>query len=321
MKHLRIGLAAVAMLWGGGVLAQADTFPSKPIIMVVPFSAGGGTDQVARLVAQKLSESIKTSVLVDNRPGASAQIGTRSVVDAAPDGYTLLVGTTSLINGPYLFSSLPYDASKQLRPVASLADLSIVLAVNSQLGVKSLSSFIDLAKNKKGQFNYGSAGAGTTLHMSAEWLKAKGGFEATHIPFKGSGGAVAALGGGQVDFNMENLGPVLPMVSAGRVNLLAIAAPQRHPSIPDVPTMKEAGLPKVNLSTWIFLMAPAATPNAVIARLNKEINQILEQPDVKQQLFAKGFVPTGGTLDDMSKTHEERNDSVERNHQDRQHHD
>lgn len=299
MKNLRIGLAALALLWGGNALA--DTYPSKPITMVVPFAAGGGTDLVARLVAQKLSESMKTPVLVDNRPGASSQIGTRYVVDAQPDGYTLLIGTTSLINGPYLFDKLPYDANKQLRPVASLADLSIFLAVSNKLGVKTFPAFVELAKKGKGATNYGSAGAGTTLHMSAEWLKSKAGFEATHIPFKGSGLAVAALGGGQVDFNMENLGAVLPMVQAKRVELLAIAAPKRHPVMPDVPTFGELGLPEVNLSTWIFLMAPAATPEPVVARLNREINQVLQRADVREQLLSNGFVPTGGSTADMLK--------------------
>lgn len=305
MKLLRIGLAALTLLWAGNALA--DTYPSKPITMVVPFAAGGGTDLVARLVAQKLSESMKTPVLVDNRAGASSQIGTRNVVDAQPDGYTLLIGTTSLINGPYLFAKLPYDANKQLRPVASLADLSIFLAVSNKLGVKTFPAFVELAKKGKGTMNYGSAGAGTTLHMSAEWLKSKAGFEATHIPFKGSGLAVAALGGGQVDFNMENLGPVLPMVQAKRVELLAIAAPKRHPVMPDVPTFGELGLPEVNLSTWIFLMAPAATPGPVVAQLNREINQVLQRADVQEQLLSNGFVPTGGSTADMLKRMDKEN--------------
>lgn len=302
MKYLRSLAAAVATL---GILVAhpvyADTFPSKPITLIVPFAAGGGTDVVARLVAQKLTESLKSPVVVENRAGASAQIGTRAVIEAPADGHTLLVGTTSLINGPFLFPKLPYDASKQLRPVASLADLPIYLAVSSQLGVNTFPAFVEAAKKSKGSFNYGSAGPGTTLHMSAEWLKTNAGFEATHVPFKGSSGAVAALGGGQVQFNMENLGPVLPMVAAKRVNLMAIAAPQRHPKTPDVPTFGELGLPTINLSTWIFLMAPAGTPEAVVTQLNGAVNQVLQRADVKEQLFSNGFVPTGGSTAEMLK--------------------
>ncbi len=307
MKHVRkfaFAIAASAILVSqSDIHAQsaASAYPSKPVTMIVPFSPGGGTDVVARLVARKLSDSLKSPVVVENKAGASTQIGTRAVVEAPADGHTLLVGTTSLINGPFLFAKLPYDAAKQLRPVASLADLTIYLAVNSELGVTTLPAFVDLARKNKGKFNYGSAGPGTTLHMSSEWLKANAGFEATHVPFKGSSGAVVALAGGQVQFSMENLGPVLPMVQSKRVNLLAIAAPQRHPKTPDVPTFKEFGLPDVNLSTWIFLMAPAATPDAVVSRLNAAVNEILQQPDVKEQLFSNGFFPTGGSTADMLK--------------------
>jgi tripartite-type tricarboxylate transporter receptor subunit TctC len=304
--HRLFGWVAILSLATLAPVAYSQTvaptsFPAKTITMVVPFSPGGGTDQVARLVAKHLFETFKTPVVVENKAGASTQIGTRAVVEAAADGHTLLVGTTSLINGPFLFAKLPYDASKQLRPVASLADLPIYLAVNSGLGANNLPGFLDLARKNKGAFNYGSAGPGTTLHMSAEWLKTNAGFDATHVPFKGSGDAVTALAGNQVQFNMENLGPVLPMVQAKRVNLLAIAAPQRHPKTPDVPTFKEFGLPDINLSTWIFLMAPAGTPDAVVARLNAAVNEILQRADVKEQLFANGFVPTGGTTADMLK--------------------
>ena len=292
---------AVAIL--GALLTQlafAQAYPSKPVALVVPFAAGGGTDIVARLVADRLREPLKGNVIVENRPGASAQIGNRYVVESAPDGHTLLVGTTSLINGPALFPKLPYDAEKQLRPVVSLADLPIFLAVNRKHDVKTVREFIDMAK-KSGGLNFASAGPGTTLHMSSEWLKLNGGFQATHIPFKGSSGAVVALGGGQVDFSMENLGPVLPMVQQNRVRLLAVASHQRHPQVPHVPTLGESGLPDVNLATWIFLMAPAATPDSVVALLNKTINQILASADMKEKLLEQGFIGTGGTIEDMRK--------------------
>jgi tripartite-type tricarboxylate transporter receptor subunit TctC len=281
-------------------LASAQTYPSKPVALVVPFAAGGGTDIVARLVAERLREPLKQNVIVENRPGASAQIGNRHVVESAPDGHTLLVGTTSLINGPALFKNLPYDAEKQLRPVISLADLPIFLAVSTKHSAKTVREFLEMAK-KTGNLSFASAGPGTTLHMSSEWLKLNGGFDATHIPFKGSSGAVVALGGGQVDFSMENLGPVLPMVQQNRVRLLAVASRERHPQLPDVPTLGQSGLPEVNLATWIFLMAPAATPDAVVTLLNKTVNQILARPDMREKLLEQGFIGTGGTIEDMQK--------------------
>jgi tripartite-type tricarboxylate transporter receptor subunit TctC len=298
MNLIRIGAAALGVLAAQFAFAQA--YPSKTISLVVPFPAGGGTDIVARMVAEKLREPLKGSVVVENKPGASAQIGNKFVIDAAPDGHTLLVGTTSLINGPALFPNLPYDAAKQLRPVVSLADLPIFLSISTQKSsAKTVREFVEAAK-KATNLNYGSAGPGTTLHMSAEWFKANTGIQAVHIPFKGSGPEVVALAGGQVDFAMENLGAVQPMVQAGHVRLLGVASPSRHPHVPDVPTFKEAGLPEVNLATWIFLMAPAATPDAVVALLNRTINDILRQPDTKEKLLAQGFVQTGGTVEEMA---------------------
>jgi tripartite-type tricarboxylate transporter receptor subunit TctC len=267
----------------------------------VPFPAGGGTDIVARLVAQKLSESLKGNVVVENKPGASAQIGTKYVVDAAPDGHTLLIGTTSLVNGPALFGNkLPYDHNKQLRPVISLADLAIFLSVNAQkFSARTVKEFIERA-SKTPNLNMGSAGAGTTLHMSGEWFKLAIGLQALHVPFKGSAPEVAALAGGEVDWAMENLGAVLPMVQVGRVRLLAVASPARHPQAPDVPTFKEAGLPDVNLSTWVFLMAPAATPDAIVAQLNRTLREILRTRDMQDKLLQQGFVQSGGTVEQLA---------------------
>src|ERR1043165_353360 len=287
----RITAAAAALGITLSLFAQAQTYPTRTVSLVVPFPAGGGTDIVARLVAQKLSESLKGNVVVDNRPGASAQIGTKYVVDAAPDGHTLLIGTTSLVNGPALFGSkLAYDHNKQLRPVISLADLAIFLSVNAQkFSAKTVKEFIEQAK-KTPNLNMGSAGAGTTLHMSGEWFKLATGLQSLHVPFKGSGPEVVALAGGEVDWAMENYGAVRPVVQTGRVRGLTVASPVRHPQAPDVPTFKEAGLPDVNLSTWVFLMAPAGTPDAVVARLNGALREILRNQDTQDKLLQQGFV-------------------------------
>jgi tripartite-type tricarboxylate transporter receptor subunit TctC len=297
MTLIRIAAAAAALVFAQFAFAQA--WPTaKPISLVVPFAAGGGTDIVARLLAQRLSESLKANVIVENKPGASAQIGNKYVVDAAPDGYTLLVGTTSLVNGPALFGAkLPYDHTKQLRPVISLADLPIVLAISTQKWqAKTVKEFVEAAK-KTPNLNMGSAGAGTTLHMSGEWFKQATGVQAQAIHYKGSGQSVPALAGGQVDFNMENPGPALPMVQQGRVRFLAVASHTRHPQFPELPTFKEAGLPDVNLATWIFLMAPAATPDAIVATLNRTIQEILATKDMQDKLLQQGFLQSGGSVE------------------------
>jgi tripartite-type tricarboxylate transporter receptor subunit TctC len=300
MNLIRIGISLLALALGQSAFAQA--YPSaKNVSLVVPFSAGGGTDIVARLLAQKMGEALKGNVIVENKPGASAQIGTKYVVDAAPDGYTLLVGTTSLVNGPALFGSkLPYDHTKQLRPVISLADLPLFLAVNAQkYNVKTVKEFVEQAK-KTPNLNMGSGGPGTTLHMSGEYFKQATGLQAVHIPFKGSGPQVVALAGGQVDFAMENFGPVQPLMQQGRIRVLAVASHQRHPHAPDVPTFKEAGLPDVNLATWIFLMAPAGTPDAIVTLLNKTILDILNTQDMKDKLLVQGFVHSGGSVQQLA---------------------
>jgi tripartite-type tricarboxylate transporter receptor subunit TctC len=307
MKRIAAAAAALGLALSPFAQAQTDStgsrqaYPTKTVSLVVPFPAGGGTDIVARLVAQKLSESLKGNVVVDNRPGASAQIGTKYVVDAAPDGHMLLIGTTSLVNGPALFGNrLPYDHNKQLRPVISLADLAIFLSVSTlKFSARTVKEFIEQAK-KMPNLNMGSAGAGTTLHMSGEWFKLATGLQALHVPFKGSAPEVAALAGGEVDWAMENLGAVLPMVQTGRVRLLAVASPSRHPQAPDVPTFKEAGLPDVNLSTWVFLMAPAATPDAIVALLNKTVREILRTRDMQDKLLQQGFVQSGGTVEELA---------------------
>jgi len=293
--------AAAALAIALSPFAQAQTYPTKTVTLIVPFAVGGGTDIVARLVAQRLSEALRGNVIVDNKPGASTQIGTKYVVDAAPDGHTLLVGTTSLVNGPALFGSkLPYDHNKQLRPVISLADLPIFLCVNAQkFSARTVKEFVEQAK-KMPKLNMGSAGAGTTLHMSGEWFKLATGVQSVHVPFKGSGPEVVALAGGEVDWAMENLGAVLPMVQAGRVRLLAVASHARHPQAPEVPTFKEAGLPDVNLSTWVFLMAPAGTPERVVAQLNTALREILRTQDMQEKLLQQGFVQSGGTVEQLA---------------------
>jgi tripartite-type tricarboxylate transporter receptor subunit TctC len=280
--------------------AQADTYPDKPITIVVPFAAAGATDITARLVAERLGPMLKTSVIVDNKAGANSQIGTGYVVHSKPDGYTLLMGTTSLVNNVHLYPKIPYDASRALKPVIGVVDVPAFLLVNAKSPAKTAREFVTLAQKSGGKLNYGSAGAGSTLHLAAEWFKQTVGFDAIHIPLRGSGPAVQSLAQGDVDFSFENYGPALPQIQDHRIRVLAIASPKRFPALPDVPTLHEAGLPDVDLASWFVLMAPSDTPDAVVALLNQKINVILSQPDIRKRLIDLGLVPFGGTPESIA---------------------
>jgi tripartite-type tricarboxylate transporter receptor subunit TctC len=290
---LRLVLGACAA--AACVTAGAQNFPSRAITIVVPFAAGGATDITARLVADRLSQSMKQSVIVENKAGANSQIGTGYVINAKPDGYTLLMGTTSLINNVHLYPRIQYDASRELRPVVGVVEVPAFLMVGPTVKAKSAREFVAAAKAADGKMNFASAGAGSTLHLAAEWFKENAGFEATHVPQRGSGPAVVALGQGQVDFSFENYGPALPQIQAKHIRILAIASPKRFPTLPNVPTLEEAGIPGPDLASWFVLMAPAGTPNEVVSALNESVNEILKQPDVRERLYKIGLVPMGGS--------------------------
>lgn len=279
----------------------AGDYPSRPINIVVPFAPGGASDMTARLIGERLGEKLKQTVVVENRAGANSQIGTNSVVRAEPDGYTLLLGTTSLINNPFLYRNLPYDAAKQLRPVVGLVDVPAFLTVGSKLNVKDAKQFLELARKSNGSLNYSSAGTGSTLHLAAEWLKDAGKFDALHIPQRGSGPSVIAVASGEVDFSMENFGPAKAQIDGNRLKMIAVASPSRFPALPDVPTFKEVGLPDIDLSSWFVIMAPAKVPDDVVNVLNKNINDVLAEPEVKNRLIAIGLVPLGGSPADLEK--------------------
>jgi tripartite-type tricarboxylate transporter receptor subunit TctC len=265
------------------------------VTIVVPFPPGGGADATARVIGQRLSEGLKVPVVVRNSPGGSTQIATNQVVRATPDGYTLLLAANSLVNNVHLFPKLPYDASRDLRPVISLVDVPIFLAVGPKVTATTTRDFIAMAKKKSGELNFGSAGIGSAPHLVSEWFKSNAGFEATHIPFQGSGPQIVALASGQVDFSFENLAGLLPQLRANRVRLLAVASSKRFPGLPNVPTVKESGLPDQDLSSWFLLMAPAATPDHIVKVLNEQINLVLQQPELRRRLISQGMVPVGGT--------------------------
>ncbi|HSS71576.1 MAG TPA: tripartite tricarboxylate transporter substrate binding protein [Casimicrobiaceae bacterium] len=276
--------------------ASAQTYPSKPVRLVVPYPPGGTTDILARDVGQRLTEALGQPVVIDNRPGAAGNIGSEMVAKAAPDGYTLLMGTvnTHAINAG-LYSKLPYDHIKDFAPVILVARVSNVLEVNPSLPVYSVADLIKLAKEKPGQLNFASSGSGTSIHMSGELFKTMAGVDMVHVPYKGSAPAVSDLVGGQVQLMFDNLPSSLAQIKAGKLRAIAVTSAQRAPALPDIPTIAESGLPGFEATSWFGVLAPAGTPPAVVSRLNAEIDKWVQSPGGKEMLLAQGAVPAGGT--------------------------
>jgi tripartite-type tricarboxylate transporter receptor subunit TctC len=284
------------------VWASAQTYPVKPIRIVVPFPPGGATDILARDVAQKLTEAWGQQVIVDNRPGAGGNIGSELVAHSAPDGYTLEMGTvgTHAINAS-LYAKMPYDHVKDFAPVILVAGVPNVLVVNNAVPANSVAELIAYAKANPGKLNFASSGNGTSIHLSGELFKVMAGVQMTHIPYKGSAPALQDLLGGQVQLMFDNLPPSLPQIKAGKVRALAVTSLTRAPALPDVPTVAESGLPGFEASSWFGILAPAGTPPAIVAKLNAEIAKWLATPEAKEQLAKQGANAAGGTPEEFAK--------------------
>ncbi len=275
--------------------AAAQGYPNKPIRLVVPFVAGGGTDLTARIIAQRLNDALGQPVVVDNRPGAGGVIGADLVAKAQPDGYTLLMGTPgSLTINPNLQPKMPYRL-QDFAPV-TLATLSpFVMVVHPSVPASSVKELVALAKAKPGVLNYGSAGNGSVAHLSAEQFKSLAGVQLTHVPYKGSAQSVTDLIGGQLQVMFENQPVVLPHIRSGKLRALGVGTARRSALLPDVPTVAEAGVPGYEASTAFGVLAPAKTPHDVIARLNRDIVAILQTPEVRERLAALGLDAVGST--------------------------
>jgi tripartite-type tricarboxylate transporter receptor subunit TctC len=266
-------------------------FPTRPVRMIVPYPPGGSVDPVARLVSQKLTEMWKQQVIVDNRPGASTIIGTEAVAKAAPDGYTLLITASTHVSNALLFSNLPYDSVKDFAPVATLYKAEFVLVENPSVPANTLKEFIALAKSKPGQISYASAGPGNANHMAGELFSRMTGVQLLHVPYKGGGPLTNDLLSGQVQLYFAVPAAVLQHIQAGKLKALATTAETRLPLMPNVPTFAEAGLPGFGMRSWIGVLAPAATPPAVVEKISADIARILAMPDVKEKLESQGQIP------------------------------
>ncbi|MES2535618.1 MAG: tripartite tricarboxylate transporter substrate binding protein [Pseudomonadota bacterium] len=282
------------------MLALAQAYPSKPVRVVVPYPPGGPTDIAARIVAQKLSENMRQSFVVENRPGATGMIGTDLVAKATPDGYTLLVNASVQVIYPSLFAKMAFDPIKDFSPVTVLAQGPLVLLVNPDLPVKSVKDLVALAKSKPGKLQFGSSGNGAATHLSAEAFKILAGVDMQHITYKGSTPALTDVMGGHVQLMFDSMSSSLPFIKAGKLRALAVTTAVRSPAMPDLPTIAEAGVPGYDLSTWYGLWAPAGTPKDIVSKLSTEVAKILKTPEVREKLAALGSEPVGNSPDEFA---------------------
>ena len=281
--------------------ASAGSWPAKPVRIVQPFAAGGGGDIVSRLLAEKMQAELGQPVVVENRPGAGGNIGAQQVARQPADGYTLIMANAGshAINAA-LYSKLSYDPAKDFTAVALVSVSPNMMSVNTSLPVKSVAEFIAYAKANPGAINYASGGNGSSAHLSAELFKSMTGIKMNHVPYKGSTPALTDLIGGQVQVMIGNLPPMLPHVKGGKLRALAVTTLKRYPGLPDVPTVAESGLAGFETVAWFGLFAPAGTPKEIVARLNREVNAIVSQPEVRERLLGLGMEPALGTPEEYT---------------------
>jgi tripartite-type tricarboxylate transporter receptor subunit TctC len=288
-------IAAGALFAAIAAPASAQAYPAKPVKIVVPFPPGGAVDTVARVVGQKMSDQMGQPVIVDNRPGASANLGADVVAKSAPDGYTILLGANGLATNASLFSNLGFDALKDFAPIGRVGYAPVVLVVPADSPLKSLKDLVAAAKAKPGSLTYASAGNGSSNHLAGELFKSAAGIDALHVPYKGGAPALTDLLGGRISFMLLNPVEVLPHVKAQKLRALAVASDKRLAILPDAPTMSEAGLAGFEASVWWGFVAPAKTPRDAIVKLNAELNKALADPGVREKLGELGVVFTPGT--------------------------
>ncbi len=278
--------------------AQAQAWPAKPITLIAPYPAGGGVDTVARLLADKLSPRLGQQVNVDNKPGAGATLGATALARSAPDGHTLMLGSiVDYAIAPHVHKSLPFEMARDLQPICDMANGTVVLVVNTDVPARTVRELVALAKAKPGELSYASSGIGGLQHLNAEMFKQMAGVDLVHVPYKGTAQLLPDLLAGRVPLAIDSLPAHLPHIRSGKTRALAVASRNRSPTLPDVPTMAEAGLAGYESATNYTLFAPARTPAEVLALLNRETNAVLKMPDVSERLLGLGIVITGGSVE------------------------
>ncbi|MEY9886076.1 Bug family tripartite tricarboxylate transporter substrate binding protein [Bradyrhizobium sp. USDA 329] len=294
-RRATLALAGLAMLLPAPGHSQVN-YPNKAIHIVVPFAPGGSTDVLARRVGDKLAAAWGQPVVVDNRPGAGGALGADFVAKSAPDGYTLLAGVTgSNAIAQALYAKLPYDVIKDFAPLSTLVTAPLVLAVNPDVKANTAAEFLALVKSKPGELSFGSAGNGTSMHLTGEMYKQAADVSMVHVPYRGSAAMLTDLMSGQIQVTFGDVLVLMPQIQAGKIRALAVTSKTRHPLLPDVPTLDEAGLKGFEALSWQGLFAPAGTPPEVVEKLNSEVNKVLQSPDIKDYFAAQGFIVQGST--------------------------
>jgi tripartite-type tricarboxylate transporter receptor subunit TctC len=292
-RLLCLGLALLGLV---STSVQAQNYPNKPIRLIVPFPPGGGNDVIARLIAQKLSDRFGQQVVVDNKAGANGIVGLQALMQSPADGYTLAVAAAGpMAVNPSLYDKLPYDPIKDFSPITNMVNYPLLLVVHPSVPVKTTLDLVNLAKAKPQQLFFASPGSGNSGHLAGELFNAMAHVQTVHVPYKGQGPALADLLTGQVQMLYSSIPSVLPQVKSGQLNALAVGSAKRLPSLPDIPTIAETGVPGYEAYSWVGIVAPAKTPKAILTRLNQEIVDILKQKDVAEKLNQQGALPVGDT--------------------------
>jgi tripartite-type tricarboxylate transporter receptor subunit TctC len=292
MKSLRAALAALVALFTWGAFAQQ--YPAKPVHIIVPFAPGGGSDFIGRFMAQRLSDAMGKQFIVENKPGAGGVLGIEQGIKAAPDGYTLTLIASSYTVNPSVYK-IHFDPVADITPIIQLSQGPLVVVVRPSLPVNSVKDLIALAKAKPGQVNFASSGQGSVIHLATELFASMAGVKMNHIPYKGTGPALTDTMGGQTDVFFSSTATAVPQVQAGKLRAIAVTTAKRIPALPNVPTVAESGVPGYESLSWSGIAAPAATPPEVVARLNREINAIITNPEMRQKLAEQGAEAVPGT--------------------------
>ena len=292
--------AAVALGLGADV-AMAQAWPAKPISLVVPFPPGGTTDVLARALAEKLSQSLGQTVIVESKPGAGATLGADMVAKSKPDGYTLLMGAVHHTIATSVYKKLPYDFQKDFAPITTVAVVPNVLVINAATPAKSVKELIALAKAEPNKLSYGSNGNGTAQHLIGTQFENIGGVQILHVPYKGSGPLTSDLLGGQISMSFDTVTPVLQHIRSGKLRALAVTTAKRSTALPEVPTLDEAGMKGFDIGTWFGVLAPVATPKDIVARLNAEALKVIQSPEFRKRMEEIGAEPVGSSPDQMAR--------------------
>jgi tripartite-type tricarboxylate transporter receptor subunit TctC len=292
--------AALSSSFAARAQTGAGTWPSRPVRLVVPFPPGGGTDAVGRIISPPLSEIWGQQVIIENRGGAGSNIGNEIVARATPDGYTILFGAFPLATNRFIYPTLAYDPVADFAPITLICTFPNVMVVSNESPAKSVSEFLAHAKAKRGDITFGSAGIGTSLHLSGELFLRMAGIEMTHIPYRGAGPAIIDLIPGRLSMMFSTAASVMPHVRAGRLRALAVSSAKRFSAAPDLPTVAESGVPGFDVSSWYALLAPARTPPAIVSKINADAVAVLRDPQVRQRLQGLGLEVVGSTQQELS---------------------